>query len=303
MYYHYCQVSARTTTIRTQTQAISSIMANSPTPTMLALLALGLTLILSAAGPAAAQNCGCQSNLCCSKHGYCGTGNDYCGEGCREGPCYNKGGSSGGNTGVPVESVVTEQFFNGIKNQAPNNCVGKSFYTRQSFINAARSYSGFAKGRSNDDSKREIAAFFAHITHETGHMCYTEEINGASRDYCDRNNKQWPCQPGKAYFGRGPIQISWNYNYGPAGQAIGFDGLRNPERVSQDPTIAFKTALWFWMNNVHQVMPQGFGATIRAINGNLECNGKNPGAVNARINYYKDYCRQFGVDPGGNLYC
>uniref|UniRef100_A0A0D9W6N0 chitinase n=1 Tax=Leersia perrieri TaxID=77586 RepID=A0A0D9W6N0_9ORYZ len=164
------------------------------------------------------------------------------------------GGGGGGNAGVPVDSVVTEQFFNGIKNKAPNNCVDKSFYTRQS-------------------------------------------------DYCDRNNKQWPCQPGKAYFGRGPIQISWNYNYGPAGQAIGFDGLRNPERVSQDPTIAFKTALWFWMNNVHQVMPQGFGATIRAINGNLECNGKNPGAVNARINYYKDYCRQFGVDPGGNLYC
>uniref|UniRef100_A0A0D9W6M8 chitinase n=1 Tax=Leersia perrieri TaxID=77586 RepID=A0A0D9W6M8_9ORYZ len=113
------------------------------------------------------------------------------------------GGGGGGNAGVPVDSVVTEQFFNGIKNKAPNNCVDKSFYTRQSFINAAHFYSGFAKGRSNDDSKREIAAFFAHITHETGDLCYTEEINRAS-DFCDRNNKQWPCQPGKAYFGRGP---------------------------------------------------------------------------------------------------
>ncbi|KAF0891787.1 hypothetical protein E2562_010971 [Oryza meyeriana var. granulata] len=255
-------------------------MANSPTPTMLAFLALGLAFLLSVTGPAAAQNCGCQPNLCCSKYGYCGTGNDYCGEG-----------------------VVTEAFFNGIKNQAPNGCPGKNFYTRQSFVNAARSYPGFGKGRSNDDSKREIAAFFAHVTHETGHMCYIEEINGANGDYCDRNNKQWPCQPGKKYFGRGPLQISWNYNYGPAGQSIGFDGLRNPERVAQDPIISFKTALWFWMNNVHQVMPQGFGATIRAINGNLECNGKNPNTVNARVNYYKDYCRQFGVDPGSNLYC
>ncbi|KAF0891788.1 hypothetical protein E2562_010972 [Oryza meyeriana var. granulata] len=279
-------------------------MANSPTPTMLAFLALGLAFLLSVTGPAAAQNCGCQPNLCCSKYGYCGTGNDYCGEGCRSGPCYGGGGGGdgGGNAGVPVESLVTEGFFKGIENQAPNSCAGKNFYTRQSFLNAAHSYSGFAKGRSNDDSKREIAAFFAHVTHETGHMCYIEEIDGASRDFCDRNNKQWPCQPGKKYFGRGPFHITWNFNYGPAGQSIGFDGLRNPEKVVQDPVISFKTALSFWMNNVHQVMPQGFGATIRAISA-LECNGKNSGAVNARVNYYKDYCRQFGVDTGGNLYC
>ena len=72
------------------------------------------------------------------------------------------------NTGVPVESVVTESFFGGIKSQAGNGCRGKSFYTRQSFLDAARAYPGFGKGRSNDASKREIAAFFAHVTHETG---------------------------------------------------------------------------------------------------------------------------------------
>jgi chitinase len=134
-------------------------------------------------------------------------------------------------------------------------------------------------------------------------FCYINEINGASRNYCDANNRQWPCVPGKKYYGRGPLQISWNYNYGPAGKAIGFDGLGNPDRVAQDPVISFKTALWFWMNNVHGVMPQGFGATIRAINGALECNGKNPAAVNARVGYYKDYCKQLGVDPGNNLTC
>ena len=103
----------------------------------------------------------------------------------------------------------------------------------------------------------------------------------------------------------GALQISWNYNYGPAGQSIGFDGLNNPERVAQDPVISFKTAFWFWMNNVHSIITsgQGFGATIRAINGNLECNGKNPGAVNARVQYYTQYCQQLGVSPGGNLSC
>jgi chitinase len=134
-------------------------------------------------------------------------------------------------------------------------------------------------------------------------FCYIEEINGASRDYCDESNTQYPCAPGKGYFGRGPIQISWNYNYGACGQAIGYDLLHFPETVANDPSVAFKTALWFWMNNVHSVLPQGFGATIRAINGDLECDGKNPNTVQARVNYYKQYCNQLGVSPGANLYC
>nr|CAB3487489.1 unnamed protein product [Digitaria exilis] len=275
-------------------------------PTALTILALGLAL-LCFAGRSAAQNCGCQPGYCCSQYGYCGTSAEYCGTGCRSGPCYSSGGGSssggGGGSGANVASVVTDGFFNGIKNQAPSSCEGKNFYTRSAFLSAANSYPGFAHGGSEVEGKREIAAFFAHVTHETGHFCYINEINGANNNYCDANNRQWPCVPGKKYYGRGPLQISWNYNYGPAGKAIGFDGLGNPDAVAQDPVIAFKTALWFWMNNVHGVMSQGFGATIRAINGALECNGKNTAQMNARVGYYKQYCQQLGVDPGNNLTC
>ncbi|KAL6652469.1 hypothetical protein ACP70R_011394 [Stipagrostis hirtigluma subsp. patula] len=245
-------------------------MANSPTPAIMAALALGLAL-LCAAGPAAAQNCNCQPGFCCSKYGYCGKSGDYCGDGCRSGPCYSRGGGGGAS----VDGVVTDAFFNGIKSQAGNGCEGKGFYTRQAFLTAARAYPGFAHGGSDADGKREIAAFFAHVTHETGHLCYIKEING----------------------------LSWNYNYGPAGRSIGFDGLGNPDRVAQDAVVSFKAALWFWMNNVHGAMPQGFGATTRAINGDLECNGRNPGQMNARVRYYQQYCKQLGVDPGNNLTC
>ena len=136
-------------------------------------------------------------------------------------------------------------------------------------------------------------------------FCYIEEINGPSRDYCDEQNTQWPCVEGKGYYGRGPIQLSWNYNYGAAGSSIGFNGLNNPEIVAEDPVISFKTAFWFWMNNVHSliVSGQGFGATIRAINGALECDGGNPATVQARIRYYTQYCQRLGVSPGGNLEC
>jgi chitinase len=193
-----------------------------------------------------------------------------------------------------VGSVVTDAFFNGIKNQAGSGCEGSNFYTRDAFVSAAGAYSGFAHGGSADDGKREIAAFFAHVTHETGRklierntgiydcitymypvlnsrsiwdpvanlyfihlhglipadFCYISEINKAD-SYCDSTKTQWPCASGKKYYGRGPLQISWNYNYGPAGQSIGFDGLGNPDAVAQDAVVAFKTAFWFWMNNVH----------------------------------------------------
>uniref|UniRef100_A0A6N2LSX7 chitinase n=1 Tax=Salix viminalis TaxID=40686 RepID=A0A6N2LSX7_SALVM len=218
------------------------------------LLTITLAIVLAGALPknaVEAQNCGCAANLCCSKFGYCGTGNEYCGTGCRQGPCIASPSGSGS-----VADIVTPGFFNGIINQAPAGCAGKSFYTRNAFLSAVNSYPQFGKLGSAEASKREIAAFFAHVTHETGHFCYKEEINGASRNYCDATNKQYPCVPGKKYHGRGPIQLSWNYNYGPAGKSNNFDGLNDPDIVSRDAVVSFKTALWFWKNSVRPVVSQ-----------------------------------------------
>jgi chitinase len=117
-------------------------------------------------------------------------------------------------------------------------------------------------------------------------------------DLCDLNYPQWPCAPGQKYYGRGPLQISWNYNYGPAGNKIRFDGLGNPDTVAQDPDVSFQSALWYWMANVHQAMPQGFGA----INSG-ECDGKAPDKVNDRVSYYKKFCQELNVDPRNNFTC
>jgi hypothetical protein len=65
-----------------------------------------------------------------------------------------------------------------------------------------------------------------------------------------------------------------SYNYGPAGQAVGFDGLNNPEIVATDPVIAFKTALWFWMTpqspkpSCHDVMAGRYTPTATDIAAN-----------------------------------
>lgn len=67
-----------------------------------------------------------------------------------------------------VSDIVTPEFFNGIIDQAGAECAGKGFYSRDGFLQALNSYPGFGTGGNPDDSKREIAAFFAHVTHETG---------------------------------------------------------------------------------------------------------------------------------------
>ncbi|MFS8007695.1 putative glycoside hydrolase, family 19, catalytic, chitin-binding, type 1 [Helianthus anomalus] len=89
----------------------------------------------------AAQNCGCSPDLCCNQWGYCGSGDDYCGPGCTEGPCYS---SETGDVDVA------------------------RFYTRAAFLEALGNYAEFGSAGSEDGSRREIAAFFVHVTHETG---------------------------------------------------------------------------------------------------------------------------------------
>ncbi|CAI0471883.1 unnamed protein product [Linum tenue] len=206
---------------------------------------------------------------------------------------------------VAVGSVVTPAFFNRILSQAGTGCKGKTFYTRAALLTAARAYPRFGNLDTALWSKREIAAFFAHVTHETGRVCvgadfcYVEEI--ARNTYCSPSS-QYPCAPGKKYYGRGPIQLTWNYNYGACGKANNFDGLKNPDIVAKNAVIAWKTGLWFWMKSVRPVVKQGFGATIRRVNGG-ECNGGSPAAVAARVKYYRAYCRSFGITPGPNISC
>ncbi|KAL6598820.1 hypothetical protein ACP70R_046080 [Stipagrostis hirtigluma subsp. patula] len=154
-------------------------------------------------------------------------------------------------------------------------------------------------------------------------LCYKEEISPAS-NYCDATDTQWPCYPGKSYHGRGPIQLSWNFNYGPAGRALGFDGLRNPEVVANCSETAFRTALWFWIPprrpkpSCHEVMvgeyrptaadatanrTAGFGLVTNTVNGGLECNRTDDARVNNRIGFYRRYCQIFNVGAGANLDC
>jgi predicted chitinase len=186
-----------------------------------------------------------------------------------------------------------------------------AFYTYTGLVDAMKKFPTFATSGSDTVKKQEAAAFLANANHETGGLVYITEIN-KSNDLCDES-QPYGCPAGTyAYYGRGPIQLSWNFNYKAAGDALGLNLLANPYLVEQQASVAWQTALWYWMTQSgpgtmtpHNAMigNRGFGETIRSINGSLECNGRNPAQVASRVAAYQRFTGILGVSPGGNLSC
>ncbi|RMG93410.1 MAG: hypothetical protein D6705_18740 [Deltaproteobacteria bacterium] len=218
-------------------------------------------------------------------------------------------------------------------------CKG-SIYTYAGLVAAAARYPAFGCEGDVATRRREVAAFLAQISHETTGgwptapdgpyawgLCFVEEVgceNNACPQYCDAGNQQYPCAPGKTYHGRGAIQLSWNYNYGQAGDALGADLLADPDLVATDSTLAIESALWFWMTpqppkpSAHDVMagnwtpsPEdeaagrlpGFGMTTNIVNGGLECGQPTPPAVEDRVGFFERYTGMLGTDMGEHVYC
>ncbi|MFF2817145.1 glycoside hydrolase family 19 protein [Kitasatospora cineracea] len=207
----------------------------------------------------------------------------------------------------PGGFVVSEAQFN---QMFPNR---NSFYTYSGLVTALNAYPAFANTGSDTVKKQEAAAFLANISHETGGLVYVVEQNTANYPhYCD-TTQPYGCPAGQAaYYGRGPIQLSWNFNYKAAGDALGIDLLNNPNLVQTDAAVAWKTGIWYWMTQngpgtmtAHNAMVNGngFGETIRSINGSLECNGGNPAQVQSRVNAYTSFTSILGVPTGSNLSC
>ncbi|GAA0144541.1 hypothetical protein LIER_04962 [Lithospermum erythrorhizon] len=288
-----------------------------------------ICLLLAFVSIVSGEQCGkqasgalCPNSLCCSQYGWCGSTSDYCKNNCQS-QC---GGSTPNPTPTPtptpsggggdIGSIVTQSFFNQmLKYSTDSRCESHGFYTYNAFITAAQSFSGFGTTGDITIRKREIAAFLAQTSHETTGgwaaapdgpyawgYCFIKE-QGASGSFCTSN--QWPCPAGKQFYGRGPIQLTHNYNYGQAGNAIGADLINNPDLVATNAVISFKTAIWFWMTpqsnkpSSHDVITGRWTPSAVDISA-----GRLPGyGVNDRIGFFKRYCDILGVGYGDNLDC
>jgi hypothetical protein len=191
-------------------------------------------------------------------------------------------------------------------------------------------YSNFCSEKDLQTNKKELAAFFAQIAHETRHgedekyndgLMFLHEID-TTLSYIAPNDA-YPAVSGKKYYGRGPIQLSYNGNYGYASDCIFGNKntlLKTPALVEKDAVIAFKTAIYFWMTpqvhkpSAHDIMTgkwipnaadraagrkPGFGMTINIVNGNVECGkGEKTYSMNDRIGFYRYFLTKLGVsDP------
>ena len=217
----------------------------------------------------------------------------------------------------------------------------QDFYSFKSFVTAARCFPEFLSG-SPVIQKRELAAFLANIAQETSGgwanapggyfkwgLCFVDEVEDSTKNmYADYTKKNYPPIQGKSYFGRGPKQLSWNYNYGQFSEAwYGSKDslLEHPERLEHDPVLSFASAIWFWMTtqfpkpSCHDIIAgkweptsndklngrvPGFGATVNVINGGVECgNGTELEKTAYRYKYYMYFCDYFHVSSGENISC
>ena len=216
------------------------------------------------------------------------------------------------------------------------------FYSFKAFLKAAESFPQFLSGNDTVLMKRELCAFLANVAKETSGgwddapggyykwgLFHREELNceKGCPQYTDTTKKKYPPVANQSYHGRGPLQISWNYNYGQFSEAY-FNNkeilLNDPSLVIKDAVVCFASAIWFWTTtqypkpSCHDIMTNnwqpnqkdldagrfpGFGAVINVINGGIECGTKTSADTRYRYNYYKYFCKYFGVDPGTNLEC
>ena len=222
-------------------------------------------------------------------------------------------GSGGGSSGVGA--VITSAEFD----QMFPPSVRQAGWDYNSFVAAAASFSGFGTTGDAATQKREVAAFLANVAHETGQL--SDLVENTTAMYCD-SSQSYGCPSSYGYKGRGPLQLSWNYNYHDAGAALGIDLLDSPTQVGSTPSVGWKTSLWFWMDSQgasyghtpmtsHAAMTgsAGFYQTIRIINGDLECSqpagseGANERAD--RVSYYNSFVGILGTTAGTNStsYC
>lgn len=208
-------------------------------------------------------------------------------------------------------------------------------------------FEDFVNRASDLNNKRELAAFLANISKETTGGWQLPVGGGTAGDYAQwglyfvhevgynsangagaysQASTEYPPNPAVGYYGRGPIQLSWNYNYGQFSKFLFNDKnvlLNNPDSIQQNGVLAFKSAIWFWMMpqcpkpSCHQAMHElwqastgeytstkmykkGFAHTNNIINGGLECRSGSTAAFTEKVvlrsELYKFYLNILGLN-------
>jgi len=244
----------------------------------------------------------------------------------------------------------------------PDSPNGQWYYTYENLIKGMAELEEFANEGDENTRKLEIAAFLANIAQETGAGkemdptfggpgCAIQEGYGSDREGCkyggcvknpdfvgDRcKDNDYKCPEGDVgWCGRGPHQLSWDYNYKAFGETMdkGDEYLKDPDILTKNPEIGIAGSIWFWGHadlgegkdpekpfkpSAHDVVvgkwepsdkdvacgrtKADFGVIINIINGGIECGKETPTEqAKNRVKYLEAIAKEMGVTiPAGFL--
>ncbi|PVV01832.1 hypothetical protein BB560_003741 [Smittium megazygosporum] len=199
-------------------------------------------------------------------------------------PPQGGGGGSGSGESAGVGGIDCSKFSSavtaaGYPQPSSDQC--------NSFLNGLTRVGGIT-------SSTEAAMFLSQILWESdGLRAKSEYLCQTSLEQCKSAYGSSSDLPGKVYFGRGYIQLTWADNYISASQGLYGDDrlLKNPESVSSNEQTAWDVSFWYWSSRVRPtpgVTDQfQFGSSTKAINGALECSGGGSDKPRKRYEIYK----------------
>lgn len=185
----------------------------------------------------------------------------------------------------PLEELITKEDFETLFPQRANKAfahdIDGTYYTWENLVEASRYFPKFLNEGTKEDKYRELAALLGNKSHETGDgwaalgekrwnygLSYIVELSALGgkiktqddlykafvSGYIAAGHADYPPVEGKSYHGRGPVQLSWNYNYGAMSEVLFGNKsilLENPNLIARIGLLGWASAIWFWME------PQG----------------------------------------------
>lgn len=191
--------------------------------------------------------------------------------------------SGGGGTGSG-QAPTFEQFVEAVNAYSLTSAGGTPPKPSQDIYNA------YVKNVASKMSLKEQAMFLANSIWETGGLQHMKEIACSSGS----------CTYGK-YYGRGFMQLTWDYNYKAASTALYNDDrlVTNPD-LAAEPDGAWATATWFWTSQVRPALQSTnavdnyqLGYAVKKINGALECPANDK--ANNRLKIYNQILKAWNV--------
>lgn len=142
---------------------------------------------------------------------------------------------------------------------------------------------------------KELAAFLAQMSHESGNFQFRREMGGGHSYYS--GGGPWTDANGRThtakYHGRGYIQLTHDYNYKKYGDMFGVDLLNNPD-LAMDGDLAAKIAVAYWKQSVRPRVTRDGGDWDNVFSHSAAVN--NPSAYSpADINGYEDRVAKYNA--------